>query len=156
MWCAAVPVTADAFTTLPTRHLQYNVHTGPGFRCDWRECWGFHGLRLTKEAEEPLEDQKLATTTPRQRLNSNDQLKSTDFCKTWSHCMSHGPTLCSRHTFLNGLGEGTARAQDRRIRCEGGSQWNFAPQGGERRSKMECMAGRKWEFSLCQTDDFVF
>ena len=109
------------------------VHTGPGFRCEWRECWGFHGLRLTKEAEEPLEDQKLATKTPRQRLNSNDQSKSTDFCKTWLHGMSHGPTWCSRSTVLNGFGEGTARANDRGIRCEGGSQCSFAPQGWRNR-----------------------
>ena len=70
--------------------------------------------------------------------------------------MTHGPTWCSRYTFLNGFGEGTARAQDRRIRCEGSSQCSFAPQGGEIDSKMECMAGRKCKFSLCQTDDFVF
>ena len=70
--------------------------------------------------------------------------------------MSHGPALRSRSTFLNGFGEGTARDQDRRIRCEGGSQSNFAPQVAEIRPKMECMAGRKCVFSHCKTDDFVF
>ena len=70
--------------------------------------------------------------------------------------MSHGPAVCSRYTFLNGFDEGTGRTQSRRVRCESGSQCSFAPQGGEIGSKMECMAGRKWECSLCQTDDFVF
>ena len=70
--------------------------------------------------------------------------------------MSHGPTWCSRSTFLNGFDKGTARAKERRVSCEGGSQCSFAPQGGEFGSKMECLAGRKYVFSHCKTDDFVF
>ena len=113
-------------------------------------------MRLAQEAEEPIGDQQMATKTPRQSLNSGVQLKPPDFCKTWLHGMSHGPTWCSRSTVLNGFGEGTARANDRGIRCEGGSQCSFAPQDGEIGSKMKCMAGRKCEFSHCKTDDFVF
>ena len=70
--------------------------------------------------------------------------------------MSHGPAVCSRYTFLNGFDEGTGRTPSRRARCEGGSQWNFALQVCKIWSKMECMAGKRCRFSLCQTDDFVF
>ena len=80
-------------------------------------------------------------------------MKPPDFSKTWLHGMSHGPTWCSRSTVLNGLGEGTARANDRGIRCEGGSQCSFAPQGGE--------IGCAWlvgnvSFPIGKTDGFVF
>ena len=104
-------------------------------------------LRQTQEAEEPVGDQKLVAKTPRPRLNSNDRLKSTDFCKISLHRMSHGPAVCSRYTVLNGFDEGTGRTQSRGVRCEGGSQCTFAPQVGELGSKVECMAGRKCEFS---------
>ena len=70
--------------------------------------------------------------------------------------MSHGPTVCSPSTFLNGFDEGSGRTQSRRVRCESGSQSNFAPQVAEIRPRMECMAGKRCRFSLCQTDDFVF
>ena len=70
--------------------------------------------------------------------------------------MSHGPTWSSRSTFLNGFDEGTVRTQSRRVSCESGSQCNFAPQVAEIRPRMECMAGKRCRFSLCQTDDFVF
>ena len=70
--------------------------------------------------------------------------------------MSYGPALCSPSTFLNGFDEGTGRTQSRRVRCESGSQWNFAPQVFKIWSKMECMAGKRCRFSLCQTDDFAF
>ena len=70
--------------------------------------------------------------------------------------MSHGPTWCSRSMFLNGFGEGIAPTSDRRISCEGSSQCSFAPQGCEIDSKMECMAGRKCEFSYCKTNDLLF
>ena len=70
--------------------------------------------------------------------------------------MSHGPTVCSRSTFFNGLDEGTARTQDRTISCENGSQCNSAPQGRDIGSKIEPMAGKRCKFSLCQTDNFAF
>ena len=70
--------------------------------------------------------------------------------------MSHGPTLCSPSTFLNGFDEGTVRAQSQIISYESGSQSNFAPQVGEISSKMGCMAGERCGFALCQTHDFVF
>ena len=111
---------------------------------------GFHGMRLTKEAEEPLEDQKPATKTPSTKVEQQRSIEIDGFLPNF------GPTSCSRSTVLNGFDEGTARANDRGIRCEGGSQCSFAPQGGEISSKMECMAGRKCESSHCKTDDFVF
>ena len=70
--------------------------------------------------------------------------------------MSHGPTVCSPSTFLNGFDEGSGRTQSRRVRCESGSQSNFAPQVAEIRPRMECMVGKRCRFSLCQADDFVF
>ena len=70
--------------------------------------------------------------------------------------MSHGPSSCSRSTFLSGFDEGTIGAQRRIISCESGSQCNFAPQVGEIWAKMECMAGKRCRFSLCQTHDFLF
>ena len=103
-------------------------------------------MRQTQRPEEPVGNQKLATKTPRPRLNSNDRLKSTDFCKISLHRMSHGPAVCSRYTVFNGFGEGTGRTQSRRVRCEGGSQGNFALQVAELGSKMGCLAGRKCVF----------
>ena len=67
-----------------------------------------------------------------------------------------GLPIGSRSMFFNGFGDGIARANDRRISCEGGSQCSFAPQSCEIDSKMECLAGRKCVFSHCKTDDFVF
>ena len=70
--------------------------------------------------------------------------------------MSHGPTVCSPSTFLNGFDEGSGRTQSRRVRCESVSQSNFAPQVAEIRPRMECMAGKRCRLFCSQTNDFVF
>ena len=141
---------------LPPATPNITVHTGPGSRCEWRECWGLNGLRLTKEAEEPPEHQKAGHKDPSTKVEQQRSIAIIRFLQNlvalnepWAD-----PVLLS--TFLNGFGQDNSSTQGRRVNCESGSQCNFAPQGGEIWPKMECMAGKKCALSLCQTDDVVF